>query len=214
MRPALVFDLDGTLVDTAPDLCASTNHVLAHFGRRPLSLDELKTGVGLGARHLIESGLQQTGGVSEAMVDTGHPIFLDHYAANLLMHSRPFDGVRDTLSALKSRGYPMAVCTNKPIALATPLIDGLDLAGFFEAVIGGDSLPVRKPDPAPLYAASAPTGSKTAWMIGDSHIDITAAQNAGWDSVAVRYGYGPGVADALGATHVIDGFADLLALFP
>jgi len=213
MKPAIIFDLDGTLVDTAPDLAASTNHVMVQLGRRTLTIEELRNCVGRGARHLIARGLEITGGATDSLIDTGHPLFLDHYRNNLTTISVPFPGVIDTLRHLAGRGYPMAVCTNKPEDLALPIIQQLGLHPFFTAVIGGATAGKAKPDPAPLIMALESTDSTSGWMIGDSYIDIDAAKNAGWPSVAVRYGYGPGTADTLGASHVIDRFPDLLDLF-
>lgn len=211
-HPILVFDLDGTLVDTAPDLWRATNHVMHHLDRRDLSLDEVRHCVGHGARRLIALGLGLTGGQDNIDIDAALPRFLSFYADHIAVESLPYPGVIATLTALQGRGFTLAVCTNKPEGLARHLLEELEMLPFFAAVIGGDSLPVRKPSPEPLQEAIRLAGGSKGWMIGDSESDIGAGINAGLPTVAVTYGYGAEDDLLAQATHHISDFAALLTL--
>ena len=159
-RRAIVFDLDGTLVDTAPDMCGALNRVLADSGRSPVTVEEVWRFVGDGARGLLKRGFAATG---EALEDERLEVkvseFLAHYNDHLAEASRPYDGVLDTLDSLRARGARLAVCTNKPAGLSRRLLAALGLADFFAAVLGGDSLAVRKPDPRHLLAAITQAGA-------------------------------------------------------
>ncbi len=206
----VVFDLDGTLVDSAPDLAAALNHALARLGRPTVPPASVRDLMGHGARALLRKGLATSGDAPEDLVDAGFPVFIDHYAANICNHTRPYPGVDDALDALAARGSRRAICTNKPEELTHKLFDALGWAGRFDAVVGGDTLPVRKPDPAPLLEAIARAGGGRAVLIGDSVTDADTARAAGLPFVAVSFGFSDRPVALLGADAVIDSFAQLL----
>lgn len=208
----IVFDLDGTLVDTAPDLAAAMNHVLASFGRAAVDEAAVRDMVGHGARRTIERGLALTGGGTDAMVEAGLPLFLEHYGANIAARSRPFDGVEPALDALAAAGVSLAICTNKPQRLAAALVDALGWGGRFAANLGGDSLPVRKPDAAHVLGTVAAAGGdpRDALFVGDSIVDVMAARAAELPVIAVSFGYSDRPVEALGADAVIDHYDELL----
>lgn len=210
--PTIVFDLDGTLVDTAPDLAAAMNHVLAHFGRPAVDPEAVRHMVGHGARRTIERGLALTGGGDEAMVDIGVPVFLEFYGANICVGSRPWSGVEDALAVLAGEGHRLAICTNKPERLAGDLVEALGWGGLFGAVLGGDSLPVRKPDPAHVLETLARIGGDPALaaFVGDSRPDVEAARAAGLPVVITSFGYSDVPPETLGADAMIDHFDALV----
>lgn len=186
----IIFDLDGTLVDTAPDLLAATNHVLNGIGRNSVSLNQVRHMVGFGAMHLIELGLKATGGTGGQNLADLLNKFLTFYASNIAVSSKPFEGVLPVLNQLLSEGYSLGVCTNKPEKLATALLNELKLSHYFGVVVGGDSLPYKKPDPRPiLYAANALPGTGPIVMVGDSRADIDGAKAAKVHSILVTFGY-------------------------
>ncbi|MEM9375934.1 MAG: HAD-IA family hydrolase [Pseudomonadota bacterium] len=190
----LVFDLDGTLVETAPDLHAALNHTLAHKGLAPVTLDSIRMMIGDGAKALIRKGLSyHDAATDEAEIDTVlWPIFLEHYIANITRFSVPFDGVVTGLETLQSAGAKLAVCTNKAQHLAERVLHGLALDRFFTATVGGDALPIKKPDGRHVLEAVVRSSgsSERAIMIGDSVTDEKAARNAGLPFVFVSFGYG------------------------
>ncbi len=208
----IVFDLDGTLVDTAPDLAGAMNHVLAHFGRAAVSIDAVRDMVGHGARRTIERGLALTGGGSDAMVDDGVPVFLEYYAEHVADASQPWPGVEAALDALLAAGSRLAICTNKPAALSAALVSALGWEGRFVANLGGDSLAVRKPDPAHVLATLDAAGGHVghAAFVGDSIVDVEAAKAAGMPVVAVSFGYSDRPVQQLGADALIDHYDGLL----
>ena len=214
-RPAVIFDLDGTLVDTAPDLWAATNHVLTAHGRRAVTLDEVYEMVGQGAKKLIERGFERTGDPVRAdLVDIMFRQFIDHYTANITATSKPNPGVLGLLDELKARGVGMAVCTNKLERLSVKLINGLGMDHYFSAIIGPDTTGVAKPDPKPLFAAIDHAGSAHthAVMIGDSATDIRTAQAAQVPVIAVSFGYTDTHVSAFDPDHVVDHFDEILPL--
>ncbi|WP_240320687.1 phosphoglycolate phosphatase [Sphingomonas crusticola] len=206
----VVFDLDGTLVDTASDLAAALNHALGALGRPSIPEAQVRSMVGHGVRALIHNGLAATGEASEALVDEGFPIFLAYYQAHIADRSRPFAGVEAALSALESEGIKLAICTNKLEDLTRKLIAALGWAGRFAAIVGGDTLPQRKPDPAPVREAIARAGGGRAAFVGDSISDTDAARAAGIACVAVTFGFSDCAPEQLGATTLIDHFDTLV----
>ncbi len=206
----VAFDLDGTLADTAPDLTAALNHALAELGRPPVPAADVRHMVGHGARALLTKGLAASGGATEALVDAGFPIFMDRYARDICVGTRPFPGLQAALDRLSGDGVRLAVCTNKPEGLARRLVDALGWAPLFPVVVGGDTLPVRKPDPAPLFAAVARSGGTVAAYVGDSITDTDTARAARIPCVAVSFGFSDRPAAELGADALIDHYDALL----
>jgi phosphoglycolate phosphatase len=191
MRKAVVFDLDGTLVDTAPDLAAATNHVLFRHGRRPVSIDEVRAMVGRGARKLIERGFAATGEpVDMARMDDLYAMFIDHYRDNIDAGSRPFAGTVEVLERCRAAGFAIGICTNKIESLSVLLIERLGLAPYFGAIVGADTIGIAKPDPAPYRETLMRLGASGASvMVGDSETDILTARAAGVPVIAVTFGY-------------------------
>jgi phosphoglycolate phosphatase len=204
------FDLDGTLVDTAPDLTDGLNHALAHLGRPPVPDEEVRHMVGHGVRALLVKGLIASGGSDDALVDAGFPVFLDYYEAHIADRSRPFAGVEAALDALAADGVRLAVCTNKREGLARSLIEALGWTHRFAAIVGGDTMGVAKPDPTPLLASIERAGGGAAAYVGDSITDTTTAQAAGIPCVALSFGYSDRPAADLGADRLIDHWDDLI----
>lgn len=208
-RPSILFDLDGTLADTARDLGATMNVLLKAHGREPLDLSHVRHMVGAGARKIMERGFQLTGDpASESQLSDLLPGFLDYYSAHIADHTVLFPGVRAQLDRLSHAGCLLAVCTNKPEGLTRQLLDALEITSRFPVVIGGDTLAFKKPDPRHLTEAIAQLGGTTgaAIMVGDSSTDIDAARAARLPSVCVSFGYTDVPAQSLGADHLIDHF--------
>lgn len=206
----IVFDLDGTLVDTAGDLSASLNHALTTLGRRVIDPQSVRDMVGHGARKLLERGLAATGEMTPELVEAGVTPFLSHYAENIAVHSQPFDGVEEALDVLEGQGMRLAICTNKPVALADALVAELGWGRRFRAVLGADSRPWRKPDPRHLEATIAESGGKRAIFVGDSRTDADTAIAAKVPLILVSFGYSTEPVETLGADHLIHHYAELL----
>jgi phosphoglycolate phosphatase len=195
--PTIVFDLDGTLVDTAPDLIATLNTILVREGLPPVAFAAARNMVGGGARHMIERGLaaaplpSPASGAGAIDVERLCGQFIDHYAAHIADQSRPFPGVEAALDALIRGGCRLAVCTNKLEWLALRLLEALGLADRFAAICGADTFGVQKPDPAILHGTVARAGghSDVAIMVGDAITDIAVARAAGIAVIAVDFGY-------------------------
>ena len=210
----VIFDLDGTLVDTSPDLTSALNAVLTASGRKALPEVEVRHLVGRGARVLIERGMETTGDpVDQALVPQLFQDFLDHYGANIAAGSKPFPGVERVVRRLVAGKHPLGICTNKPEALAFKLLDALNLRRFFPVIFGADSRPYRKPDPRHLLDTIAAVGGErgNAVMIGDSDTDVETARAAGVPVILVSFGYTEIPARELGADAVIDHFDALEA---
>ncbi len=208
---AILFDLDGTLVDSLPDLLRATNILLAGLDRRPATADELRGWVGDGAAVLVAHAMAATGGPPEAAPALLLKTFLDIYEGGLADLSKPYPGVEATLQQLVARGHRLGVCTNKPTALSVELLDALGLSSLFAAIVGGDSVAAKKPDPGHIRAtleAMGATGQR-ALMVGDSGNDVAAAKAAGIPVVAVSFGYSRVDPRGLGADVLIDDFAQL-----
>lgn len=205
----IVFDLDGTLADTAPDIAAALNHALAVVGRRALSLDEVRGMIGHGVRVLLKRALAATGDVDDPLLEEGHAALMDYYAGHVCDHTRPYPGVSDALAKLRAQGTALAVCTNKPEQLSRALIDALGWRDRFATIVGGDTLAVNKPDPAMLLLAIEGAGGGPALMVGDSIVDVQTARAAGVPCVAVSFGFADRPADQLGADAVIDHYKAL-----
>jgi phosphoglycolate phosphatase len=217
--PTIVFDLDGTLVDTAPDLIATLNTILTRAGLPPVTFAAARNMVGGGARHMIERGLAAAPSLASveglgwgaAEVERLCGQFIDHYAAHIADHSRPFPGVEAALDELGRCGCRLAVCTNKLEWLALRLLGALGLADRFAAVCGADTFGVQKPDPAILHGTVARAGghSDVAIMVGDSITDIAVAHAAGMAVIAVDFGYSETPVAALAPDRIVSSFGEL-----
>ena len=209
---AVVFDLDGTLVDSAGDIAEAVNRTLEDLSLPRVSEATVRSWIGEGVRKLVTTALHNAR--SEHTLDDVMPGFMRHYNECLLRSPRLYDGVVETLEALQARRLPMAICTNKPSALVPPLLKHLGIEHFFAHIIGGDSLPQRKPAPEPLQHIAMLLGQpvQECMMVGDSATDLHAANNAGMPIVLVRYGYTRDLdLQAADAVAVID---DMPALLP
>lgn len=205
------FDLDGTLLDTGGDLGAAVNHALAQIDRPPFPIAQIRPFVGKGARVMLERALEASGGSSPAIVEECLPVLLDYYEQNLAIHTVPYPGLVAALDALVARGVKLAICTNKVERFAVPLMKQIGLDDRFACIIGGDTVGVAKPDPAPIHAMIARCGGGRTAFVGDTINDIAGAKNAGVASVAVSFGFDPDVAE-LGADAVIHHFDELVPL--
>ncbi len=210
---SLLFDLDGTLVDSAPDLAGALNRLRAEQGLAALAIAQVKGMVGDGVAKLVERGLppshRAAPGDHEGLVNR----FLEIYEARLTAETRPFPGVVETLEELAAAGRRLGVCTNKPEAASREILANLGLERFFATVGGGDSFAERKPAAGHLLATLARMGAvaDSAVMVGDSPNDVLSARNAGLPVVVVAYGYSRVPPAELGADALIERFADLPA---
>jgi phosphoglycolate phosphatase len=205
----LVFDLDGTLIDSAPDLAQAVNALLAEFGKPPLAETAIRPMIGDGSRLLLARALAAAG--IESPPDAFEQIFqrfMVHYLAFVADKTKVYPDVAQTLAVLQAGGHPMGVCTNKPFAPTERVLEAFGLARFFGAVIGGDSMPQRKPEPEPLLKTIAQLGGGPAAMIGDSANDILCARAAKVPGILIPSDYGM---PATEADLKIARFADLPA---
>ena len=228
---AILFDLDGTMIETAPDLAAALNHTLAQIGQAPLPLAQVRPLIGDGAKALLRKGLGAlelsaiaeegahalpagvlAAGDEERAMAALYDIFIEHYSDNLARRSRPFPGFVDILDRFQADGRQLGVCTNKPVGLSRKLLFELGLLERFGAVLGGDSLAQRKPDARHVTGVLDRLGvaAERAVFIGDSANDVQAARNAGLPVVLVSFGYTLVPAAELGADAVIDHFDELI----
>jgi phosphoglycolate phosphatase len=190
--PTIVFDLDGTLVDTAPDLADTLNAVFAKEGLPPVPYHAARAAIGGGARAMIARGLEAEGrAVTPELLEKLFADFIAHYSAHIADRSRPFPGIEAALDHFAARGYRLAVCTNKLERLSVQLLQTLHLAGRFAAICGQDTFGVQKPDPAILRRTIEAAGgeARSAVMIGDSETDIRTARAAAIPVIAVDFGY-------------------------
>jgi phosphoglycolate phosphatase len=207
----VAFDLDGTLIDSRADIAAAVNHVLRSFDLAEIDVATVSHYVGEGARVLVERAL---GPGRQALVERGFERFVAYYDRHLLDATRPYPGIPEALAALAGDGIVLSVLTNKPVAMTRAILDGLDLAPRFVAVLGGDSLPVRKPDPAGLAELCALTATPPEQMllVGDSEIDVRTARAASVAFCGVTWGFGSEAVRAADAAHLIDHPEELVAL--
>ena len=210
--PTVVFDLDGTLVDTAPDLVASLNHTIAAKGLAPVTYEDLTHLVGHGARAMIERAFRlRSHPLDENELPDMLDRFIEHYLAHMPGESRPYPGLLDALDRLRSAGMRLAVCTNKMESLARPLIEGLGMSRYFAAITGGDTFAVRKPYAEHLTGTVRLAGGEIARtvMVGDSLNDLKVAVNAGVPSIGVPFGYSDVPIQTLDPTVLIGHFDEL-----
>lgn len=210
----IVFDLDGTLIDTAPDLVDTLNVVFAREGLPPVPYEAARNAIGGGAKAMIARGIEAEGrALSPEKVEQMFADFIAHYSDHLADRSRPFPGLTDALDALAARGCRFAVCTNKLERLSMLLLDRLKLADRFVAICGQDTFGVQKPDPEILRRTIAAAGGtmQHAVMIGDSLTDIRTARAAGVPIIAVDFGYSERPIAEFGPDRTISDFAQLPA---
>lgn len=198
---AVLFDLDGTLVDSVEDILVAVNGLLGELGMQRRSRDEVTMWVGNGARMLVERAMagrfEGFAGLPDAVerhrgADAAMPRFRAIYQEICVDHTLPLVGAHESLALVHGLGLGVAIVTNKPLAPTERIVDALGWRPFVSVVLGGDSLPVRKPDPAPLHEAMRRLDARVAWMVGDSANDVGAARNAGIPSIVVRGGYNHG----------------------
>ena len=222
--PTIVFDLDGTLIDTAPDLIDTLNVILARHDVAPVAFDEARTMIGAGVKPLLQRALASKGKkFPPEEIDRLFAEYLEIYAAHIADRSRPFPGLEQALDALSAQGCRLAVCTNKLEWLSVKLLKELQLAPRFAAICGQDTFTMRKPDPDMLRLTIARAGGDTghAVMVGDSMTDVATARAAGIPVVAVDFGYTETPPAELGADRLIGHFealpaavADLISIGP
>ena len=208
----IVFDLDGTLVDTAPDLVATLNIVLAREGLQPVAYADARLMVGGGARVIVERGIKANGRLLPAdEINRMVRDFITHYSDHIADRSQPFDGVEATLDQLAESGCRLAVCTNKLEWLSLKLLDALKLRPWFRAICGADTFGVSKPDPAILNRTIERAGGDKAHaiMVGDSLTDVATARAAGIPVIAVDFGYSDIPVAELKPDRVVSAFAEL-----
>lgn len=212
MHPIIVFDLDGTLADTAPDLLGTLNVLLAREGLAPLPVSQAGSLIGAGARALLARGFDAAGKeLGPARLEALYADFLTHYAENICIGTRLFPGAVAAMDRLAAEGYVLAVCTNKVEAHSVRLLEALGIASRFRAICGRDTFPVFKPDPRHLVLTIERAGGdlRRAVMVGDSLTDIATAKAAGVPVVAVPFGYSDEPVASLGPDVLIDHFDEL-----
>jgi phosphoglycolate phosphatase len=210
----IVFDLDGTLIDTAPDLVDTLNVLFAREGLPPVPYETARNLIGGGARMMIARGIEADGRTVEpATLERMFADFIAHYSEHVADRSRPFPGLGDALDELAAAGFRFAVCTNKLERLSLRLLDALKLTHRFAAICGQDTFGVQKPDPEVLRRTIAAAGGspQRAIMIGDSHTDIRTARAANVPVIAVDFGYSERPVSELGPDRIISHFAQLPA---
>jgi phosphoglycolate phosphatase len=209
----IVFDLDGTLVDTAPDLAAATNHALAFAGLEPLTVTELRPFIGYGSRVMLDAGLRHHGRALQDPELSGlHDRFFAFYADHVAVSSQPYAGVPELLAALRKAGARLAVCTNKYEHLSRALLRQLGLEPMFGAIAGRDTFAMCKPDPGHLTATIERAGgrSERAVMVGDSEVDILTAKAAKIPCIAVSFGYTPHHVRHFAPDIIIDDYREFM----
>jgi len=187
----IIFDLDGTLIDSAKDLAISMNATRVHFGLPAIDADLIYSYVGDGAAVLVQRAMG--GHVPEERLADALKFFLKFYRAHALEHTKLYPGVREAVVALSQGGHQLAILTNKPVRISSDIVVALGLASHFLRVYGGDSFPAKKPDPAGVLALMEEAGASTAatLLVGDSRVDVKTARNAGVRSCGVAWGFQP-----------------------
>jgi phosphoglycolate phosphatase len=210
----VIFDLDGTLADTSGDLLAAANACFQQMGEGDV-LTQADAGVALrGGKFMLRAGLERLGRPDEAVVEAFYPVLLEAYAADLDRRTVFYDGALDAVEALKLDGFCVGICTNKPEALAVELMRRLGALDRFASLVGADTLPVRKPDPEPLFEAARRAGGhpERCLLVGDSDTDRNTARAAGVPSVLVTFGPSGEDMAALEPEALLHDFADLPAI--
>lgn len=209
----VIFDLDGTLADTSGDLLAAANACFRQMGLGDVLTHPQDAGVALrGGRNMLSVGLQRVGQFNSATVDEFYPVLLDAYREAICLHTRLYPGAMEAVEALKSAGFGVGICTNKPEALAEQLMRDLGVRDAFASLVGADTLPVRKPDPEPLFEAARRAGGDPArtLLVGDSDTDRKTSAAAGVASVLVTFGPSGDDMAALEPEALLHDFSDLV----
>jgi len=208
---AILFDLDGTLVDSAADMAGALNHVFSEDGFAELSIPAVTRMIGGGIPLLIERALVAHGETtSKERVDEIYPRYRDAYVSRAVETTRPFPGIVQLLETYRDAGVGLGVCTNKPEDVSHVILDKLDLTTFFGVVIGGDTLPVKKPDPAPVLEGLKQLGCEplSGLMVGDSAADANAAKAAGVRAILVTFGYSQEPIHELPNDGIVDSYSE------
>lgn len=207
----LILDLDGTLIDSVPDICASLNRALASEGVAPVLVDQVDRLLRLGARTMIENIVRDSGGGGDIDIDALRDLFLAEYSARPVENTVIYPGVIEVLKKFKADSVKFGICTNKPEKTAYPVMQALGLLDYFSTIVCGDTLPYKKPDARHVHQVIDLLGGDVARavFIGDSETDIAAARNAGVPVVLVSYGYTLSPPQDLGADVLIDHFSEL-----
>ena len=217
-KSLIIFDLDGTLIDSAPDLATAVNRMLTKLNMAAAPIATVKSWVGNGSLKLTERALAYSGEIAADTVSlkdklqTAHELFLAEYADCTTLDTAPYAGVSDGLARLQAAGFKLAICTNKPERFLPSILAHFNWQQYFEIVLGGDSLAVKKPDPTPLLHICERLGvtPAAAIMVGDSKNDILAGQAADITTLALRYGYNYGEPiDEMNPDAAFDGFSEL-----
>lgn len=218
-KELIIFDLDGTLIDSIPDLTLAVNIMLSYYNIEPLTIEIVTPFVGNGAKILLERALNHTmqpEDITKERFDEAFQIFFAAYRDNLSVDTYLYPGVLETLEYLDNKGYKMAICTNKPFEFIEPILKELSVKQYFTSWVGADSVPKQKPDPAPLLhlAKEMKKTIDQCIMVGDSKNDIKAAKNASMESIGVSYGYNYNehISD-YNPDKVVDNFVELQKLF-
>jgi phosphoglycolate phosphatase len=206
----LIFDLDGTLIDSLPDLTDAANAVRRHFALAPLAPEEVRKLVGQGARSLVERALP---GAGAEQVEAGLQLFLDYNLAHITDKTRVYPGVCETLEALQGQAVSLCILSNKNVALCREVLSRLGIGRYFPTIVGADSFPFRKPSPEPVLALlkQFQVATREAVMIGDSINDMAAGEGAGVVTVGCSYGYGD-PSELAGADFIVADFRSILGL--
>tara|TARA_B100000809_G_scaffold264418_1_gene320190 strand:+ start:441 stop:1166 length:726 start_codon:yes stop_codon:yes gene_type:complete len=213
-KKVIIFDLDGTLINSIPDLTVAINKTLSHYELLPLTIEQVTPFIGNGAKTLVHRSLEKAAGqkISTDFLNEALKFFMTSYQSNVCEETYLYNGVFETLKYLHEKGYKLVICTNKPFPFIEPILDKLEIKPFFKTWIGEASLPEKKPQGTPLlYLADQMNGSTDKCiMVGDSKNDILAAKNAGMESIGLTYGYNynENIAD-YNPTIVLDSFSNL-----
>ena len=218
-KKLVIFDLDGTLIDSAPDLAGAINYMLKKINRETFDSNKIHEWVGNGALILVKRALSGDKSIDKnidsELLDRALDIFLKFYAKNLCVKTVTYPNVTETLKRLKDSGYRLAIVTNKPYDFVAPILEGLKLMEYFEYFIGGDSLSKKKPDPMPLLhvCEKLDVTVDESVMVGDSKNDILASNGCGMQSIGVTYGYNYNESISVhNPTIIIDDFKDILEI--
>ncbi|MDO6761494.1 phosphoglycolate phosphatase [Tamlana sp. 2_MG-2023] len=218
-KELIIFDFDGTLINSIPDLTLAVNTMLSHYEAKPLTIEEVTPFIGNGAMPLVKRALGRAlpnQELSEAFLNEAFKVYLAAYQQVTCKDTFMYPGVLETLKYLDDKSYKLAICTNKPFGFIKPILDKLEITQYFKSWVGEDSLPEKKPHAAPLFhiAEEMNTTIENSIMVGDSKNDILAAQNANMESIGVSYGYNynENIADYK-PTVVVDHFSEIQELF-